>query len=194
MQPSNWAPKHSDALREFLLRGMSYSEIAAAINAKFGTFYSDGSQMKNAKLLLYKHGASLALKLVSEITPDMIQAALVKLWARAPYQGRRALNMWERVFDFAKAKGWRQGDNPCAWRGMHEYRFVRRRSIDGGHHPAMAYEALPEFLKYFERFEIAGIGNIQLGGRASPRISSFQGGSNRESEFQVIRGRICAIK
>jgi GcrA cell cycle regulator len=39
MQPSNWAPKHSDALREFLLRGMSYSEVAAAINAKFGTSY-----------------------------------------------------------------------------------------------------------------------------------------------------------
>jgi GcrA cell cycle regulator len=40
MQPSNWAPEHSDALREFLARGMSYSEIAGAINEKFGTCYT----------------------------------------------------------------------------------------------------------------------------------------------------------
>ena len=40
MQPSNWAPEHSDALREFLARGMSYSEVADAINKKFGTCYT----------------------------------------------------------------------------------------------------------------------------------------------------------
>jgi GcrA cell cycle regulator len=40
MQPSNWAPEHSDALRELLTRGMSYSEVAEAINRKFGTCYT----------------------------------------------------------------------------------------------------------------------------------------------------------
>ncbi len=40
MQSSNWSPEHSDALRELLTRGMSYSEIADAINGKFGTCYT----------------------------------------------------------------------------------------------------------------------------------------------------------
>jgi GcrA cell cycle regulator len=40
MQLSNWAPEHSDALRELLARGMSYAEIADAINEKFGTCYT----------------------------------------------------------------------------------------------------------------------------------------------------------
>jgi GcrA cell cycle regulator len=40
MQSGDWAPEHSDALREFLTRGMSYSEIADAINEKFGTRYT----------------------------------------------------------------------------------------------------------------------------------------------------------
>ncbi len=35
MQSTNWAPEHSDALREYLAKGMSFSEIAKAINAKF---------------------------------------------------------------------------------------------------------------------------------------------------------------
>jgi GcrA cell cycle regulator len=40
MQSSDWAPQHSAALREYLARGLSYSEIANAINAKFGTDYT----------------------------------------------------------------------------------------------------------------------------------------------------------
>jgi GcrA cell cycle regulator len=40
MQSFNWAPEHSEALREFLRQGMSYSEVADAINARFGTSYS----------------------------------------------------------------------------------------------------------------------------------------------------------
>jgi len=49
MQPSNWAPEHSGALREFLLRGMSYSAIAAAINAKFGTSYTRNAAIGRSK-------------------------------------------------------------------------------------------------------------------------------------------------
>jgi GcrA cell cycle regulator len=40
MQPTNWAPEHSDALREYLAKGMSYSRAAEAVNAKFGTAYT----------------------------------------------------------------------------------------------------------------------------------------------------------
>jgi integrase len=108
---------------------------------------SSSSQMKNAKLLLHHHGAPLAGKRVGEITPDQVQETLKELWARAPNQARRTLSMFERVFDYAKAKGWRQGDNPCAWKGNMEYRFPRQRAQSGEHHPAMDYQALPGFVK-----------------------------------------------
>jgi GcrA cell cycle regulator len=49
MQSTNWAPEHSDALREYLARGMSYSEIADAINAKFRTGYSRNAAIGRAK-------------------------------------------------------------------------------------------------------------------------------------------------
>ena len=49
MQSTDWAPKHSDALREYLARGMSYSEIADAINAKFKTAYSRSAAIGRAK-------------------------------------------------------------------------------------------------------------------------------------------------
>jgi GcrA cell cycle regulator len=49
MQSGTWAPEHSGALREFLARGMSYSEIADAINAKFGTSYTRNAAIGRSK-------------------------------------------------------------------------------------------------------------------------------------------------
>jgi GcrA cell cycle regulator len=48
MQSTNWAPEHSEALREYLAKGMSYSEIADAINAKFKTAYSRNAAIGRA--------------------------------------------------------------------------------------------------------------------------------------------------
>jgi GcrA cell cycle regulator len=49
MEPTNWAPEHSAALREHLAQGMSYSEIARAINAKFNTAYSRNATIGRAQ-------------------------------------------------------------------------------------------------------------------------------------------------
>ena len=40
MQSYNWASEHSEALRDYVVRGMSYSEAVDAINVKFGTSYT----------------------------------------------------------------------------------------------------------------------------------------------------------
>jgi GcrA cell cycle regulator len=49
MEPTIWAPEHSDALRDYLAKGMSYSEIAKAINAKFSTVYSRNATIGRAR-------------------------------------------------------------------------------------------------------------------------------------------------
>jgi GcrA cell cycle regulator len=37
MQSMSWAREHCDALRDYHARGLSFAEIAEAINAKFKT-------------------------------------------------------------------------------------------------------------------------------------------------------------
>jgi GcrA cell cycle regulator len=49
MQSTNWAAEHCDALREYLAKGMSYSEAAGAINTKFGTAYSRNAALGRAR-------------------------------------------------------------------------------------------------------------------------------------------------
>jgi GcrA cell cycle regulator len=48
MQSYDWPPAHSEALREFFAKGMSYSAIADAINAKFGTCYTRNAALGRA--------------------------------------------------------------------------------------------------------------------------------------------------
>jgi GcrA cell cycle regulator len=46
---TDWASEHSGALREYLAKGMSFAEIAQAINAKFKTAYSRNAAIGRAK-------------------------------------------------------------------------------------------------------------------------------------------------
>ena len=51
MEMTNWAPEHSDALRDYLAQGMSFSRIAKAINLKFSTAYSRNATIGRARRL-----------------------------------------------------------------------------------------------------------------------------------------------
>jgi GcrA cell cycle regulator len=46
---SNWAEEHSQALREYLERGLSFSQVADAINARFNSAYSRNATIGRAR-------------------------------------------------------------------------------------------------------------------------------------------------
>jgi integrase len=118
--------------------------------------------MRNTTLLIHTHASAIAHKPVKDITPDMVQAALTKLWARAPVQGRRALGVWGSILDYAKAKGWRQAENPCVWKGCQQYRWPKRRAADRKHHAALHYADLPAFMQQLKQKQERGTGAIAL--------------------------------
>ena len=51
MEQSNWAPEHSDALRELIVKGMSFAEAAKTINARFNTLYTRSAALGRARRL-----------------------------------------------------------------------------------------------------------------------------------------------
>ncbi|WP_256809401.1 GcrA family cell cycle regulator [Bradyrhizobium sp. Bra64] len=51
MEPGHWPSEHSDALRDYFLKGMSYAEIGRQINARFGTAYTRNAVAGRAKRL-----------------------------------------------------------------------------------------------------------------------------------------------
>jgi len=51
MELWNWAPEHSDALRECIAKGLSYAEAARRINSRFNTAYSRNAALGRARRL-----------------------------------------------------------------------------------------------------------------------------------------------
>lgn len=51
MELSNWAPEHSDALRELIAKGLSFAEAARAINSRFNTSYTRSAALGRARRL-----------------------------------------------------------------------------------------------------------------------------------------------
>ena len=51
MQQTDWAPEHSDALREYHAKGMSYAKIADTINARFNTDYTRNATLGRGRRL-----------------------------------------------------------------------------------------------------------------------------------------------
>jgi integrase len=52
----------------------------------------------------------------------------------------------EKVLDAAKAKGFRQGENPARWRGHLDHLLAKQTKLTRGHHAAMPYERVAAFI------------------------------------------------
>jgi GcrA cell cycle regulator len=72
MESTNWPPAHSDALRKYFALGMSYAEIARAINAEFNTSYSRCAAIGRARRL----GLGAAHPLGEATTPAPIPVSM----------------------------------------------------------------------------------------------------------------------
>ena len=57
MEPGHWPSEHSDALRDYFFKGLSYAEIGRQINAKFGAAYTRNAVIGRAKRLGLAIGA-----------------------------------------------------------------------------------------------------------------------------------------
>jgi GcrA cell cycle regulator len=94
MQSTNWAEEHSDALQEFLAKGMSYSRIADAINAKFRTAYSRSATIGRAKRM----GLAGSDQPKDQPTALDVQASrLHRMRERYVIEFRRPMPIFERV-------------------------------------------------------------------------------------------------
>jgi GcrA cell cycle regulator len=49
MEPNNWASAHSDALRNYVATGLSFSEIGRELNRRFGTGYTRSAVIGRAR-------------------------------------------------------------------------------------------------------------------------------------------------
>lgn len=54
---------------------------------------------------------------IAEVTTAQVTAILEPIWQKIPQTASRVRGRLESILDFAKARGWRTGENPARWKG-----------------------------------------------------------------------------
>jgi integrase len=72
---------------------------------------------------------------------------LKPIWTTKPETASRLRGRIEKVLDAARAKGIRHGENPARWRGNLEHFLGKQQKLHRGHHAAMPWVAVPEFVR-----------------------------------------------
>jgi len=84
---------------------------------------------------------------VQSIDTALVLKVIEAIWTTKPETASRVRGRLESILDFAKARGYRDGENPARWRGHLDNLLPARSKVRKvEHHAALPYAELPGFL------------------------------------------------
>jgi integrase len=84
---------------------------------------------------------------VSAVDVALVMKILEPIWPRIPETASRLRGRIELILDWAKVRGYRDGENPARWRGHLDKLLPRRSKLQAiRHHAALDYAELPAFV------------------------------------------------
>jgi integrase len=85
---------------------------------------------------------------VSEIETDHVVRVLRPIWPKIPETASRLRGRIEAILDYARASGWRKGENPARWKGNLADLLPRTSKIaKEKHYPALPWHRVPAFME-----------------------------------------------
>ena len=84
---------------------------------------------------------------VQQVDSEAVMGVLRPLWERTPETASRLRGRIEAVLDAAKARGWREGENPARWKGHLALGLPSPRKVRAvAHHPALPWSRVSAFM------------------------------------------------
>ena len=126
----------------------TFSVAAASYIAAHETGWRSAVVRRQWRNTLAAYAAPLIGELsVSEINTEHVLAILNPIWTRIPDTADNLRLRIERVLDYAKARGWRDGENPATWRGhLRMLLPAKGRLKQVRHHAALDWHEAPAFM------------------------------------------------
>jgi integrase len=138
----------------------TFGAIADEVRDSLSAGFRNQKHRAQWRMTLETYAAPLRGKPVDAITTDDVLAVLKPIWLEKAETASRLRGRIEKVLDAAKAKGFRDGENPARWRGHLDHLLPRRSKLSRPHHPAMPYEDVPAFISNLRERE--GIAPLAL--------------------------------
>lgn len=126
--------------------GATFGECAAAFIASQRAGWKNDAQAEQWEQSLRDYGPAAATP-VEQVDTAMVMACLGPIWTTKTETATRVRGRIERVLDWAKVHGHRQGENPARWRGHLDKLLPKPSKVrKPQHHAAMPYADLPAFM------------------------------------------------
>jgi integrase len=129
----------------------TFGEFADEVREAISAGFRNEKHKAQWKSTLESYAASLRTKPVDTISTDDVLAALKPIWTIKAETAARVRGRIEKVLDAAKAKGFRNGENPARWRGHLDHLLPRQSKLARGHHAAMPYEHVAAFIASLQK-------------------------------------------
>jgi len=134
------------ATRQAAKRIPTFGELADLHIKAMGPSWRNEKHRAQWEMTLERYAKPLRGKPVDEIATADVLEVLRPIWQTIPETASRVRGRIENVLDAAKVQGFRDGQNPAAWRGHLKLILPARPKLTRGHHAAMAIDDMPAFM------------------------------------------------
>jgi hypothetical protein len=124
----------------------TFGEVAEKYIAAHSLSWKNAKHQAQWRMTLTQYAEPLRGKRIDAISVVDVLNVLKPIWMKRPETAARLRGRIEAVLDAAKAEGLRQGENPATWRGNLKHLLPKQTKLTRGHHRAMHYSKVPQFL------------------------------------------------
>jgi integrase len=124
----------------------TFGEVADEVREALSAGFRNEKHKAQWRSTLETYAAPLRAKPVDTVATDDVLAVLKPIWTTKAETASRVRGRIEKVLDAAKAKGFREGENPARWRGHLDHLLPKPSKLSRGHHAAMPYDEVAGFV------------------------------------------------
>jgi integrase len=124
----------------------TFGELADEVASDLAKGFRNAKHRAQWMTSLKVYSVRLRERPVDSIATEDVLCVLRPIWLEKSATASRLRGRIERVLNAAKAKGYRLGENPAAWRGHLENLLPKPSRLSRGHHAAMRYQDVPAFV------------------------------------------------
>ena len=126
--------------------GRTFGQCAEAFIERHQSEWRNEKHRHQWRQTLKTYCAAINEKPIADIGTEDILSVLQPIWTIKAETASRVRGRMERIIDYAKARGWRDGENPARWRGHLSSILPKARKLVRGHMASMDYQDIPDFV------------------------------------------------
>ena len=122
---------------------------------------------------------------VAAVDTGLVLKAIEPIWSQKTDTANRTRGRIETVLDWARARGYREGDNPARWRGHLDQLLPRKsRLAPVKHRPAMPFKEIPSFIAELRKRDDISTRALEFLILTAARTGEVIGAERREIDIE----------